>query len=82
MRCESERSQHQNRQSALEILRAKLMEMERSKKAGKRASDRKSQVGSGMRGDKRRTIRFQDGVVRDHILGKKWRLKDYLRGEW
>jgi hypothetical protein len=35
-----------------------------------------------MRGDKRRTIRWQDGTVADHISGRTWRLKEYLRGEW
>jgi len=35
-----------------------------------------------MRGDKRRTIREQDGMVTDHVIGKTWRLKDYLRGNW
>jgi protein subunit release factor A len=35
-----------------------------------------------MRGDKRRTIRFQDGKVTDHVTGKKWKLNQYLRGEW
>jgi hypothetical protein len=35
-----------------------------------------------MRGDKRRTIRAQDGRVVDHVTGRKWRYKDYVRGIW
>jgi peptide chain release factor 1 len=35
-----------------------------------------------MRGDKRRTIRCQDGVVTDHVLNQNWELRAYLRGEW
>lgn len=82
VRCETEKSQHRNRQMALEQLRARLWESQQATVANSRSSARKSQVGSGMRGDKRRTIREQDGQVTDHVLGKKWRLKDYLRGNW
>jgi len=82
VRCESERSQHQNRETALAALRAKLWQAERDRINGARASDRKQQVGSGMRGDKRRTIRCQDGQVSDHVTGRTWRLREYLRGEW
>lgn len=82
VRCESERSQHQNKASALELLRAKLWERTKKELTEQRTNDRKEQVGSGMRGDKRRTIRFQDGQVVDHITGRRWKLKDYLRGEW
>ena len=46
------------------------------------AADRKSQVGSGQRGDKRRTIRVKDGDVVDHITGKRWKYGDYIRGIW
>lgn len=43
---------------------------------------RRGQLGTGMRGDKRRTIRQQDGGVVDHVTGKTWRYRDYERGEW
>lgn len=82
VRCESERSQHQNRASALALLRAKLWEEKRTSATDARAKSRKAQVGSGMRGDKRRTIRVQDGRVVDHVSGQKWRYKDYVRGLW
>ncbi len=82
VRCESERSQHYNRTLALEMLRAKLLASQRTQASSSRAANRRSQLGSGMRADKRRTIRVQDGVVNDHILGKKWKLKDYMRGNW
>lgn len=82
VRCESERSQHQNRRTALAMLRAKLWEREHTRISGAEAEDRRRQLGSGMRGDKRRTIRCQDGQVHDHVSGRRWRLKDYLRGEW
>lgn len=82
VRCESERSQHRNRQTALELLRARLLAVQRAERAEARHRERMKQAGSGMRGDKRRTIRVQDGVVTDHVLKRRWRLKDYLRGDW
>lgn len=82
VRCENERSQSQNKESARQVLRARLWQLEQDRNSGARASDRKRQVGSGMRGDKRRTIRTQDDVVNDHETGKQWRFKDYARGNW
>lgn len=82
VRCDTERSQHQNRASALASLRARLWEEEQRRLAGDRASARRAQVGSGMRGDKRRTIRAQDDQVHDHVTGRRWRLREYLKGEW
>ncbi len=82
VRCESERSQHQNRETALALLRTRILEAKQSGATAARAGDRKAQVGSGMRGDKIRTIRCQDGVVTDHVLGKQWNYKNYARGEW
>lgn len=82
VRCESERSQLQNKRSAMAVLRSRLKEVADVEAATERAGSRKAQVGSGMRGDKRRTIRCQDGRVDDHVTGRSWRLKEYLRGEW
>jgi len=82
VRCENEKSQHRNRETALEMLKARLLAAEKEKASSTRAANRRAQVGSGMRGDKVRTVRVRDGVVNDHVLGKKWKLKDYLRGLW
>jgi len=79
--CETERSQQQNRSIARDRLFARIEEAERAKQQAARAQDRRTQVGSGMRGDKRRTIRAQEGVVVDHPTGRTWRLKEYLRGD-
>lgn len=82
VRCETERSQMQNRETALQILRARLLEKKISGENSKTEKERKNQVGSGMRGDKRRTIRQQDGQVNDHVTGKAWRYEDYIKGNW
>lgn len=82
VRCQNERSQHRNRQTALRILRSRLLERKQNAEHAESAQQRKNQIGSGMRGDKRRTIRVKDGQVNDHITGKKWALKKYLNGEW
>lgn len=80
VRSEGERSQHANKAAAFAVLRARLRQAERSRKAAEREQDRKVQVGSGERGDKRRTIAVQRGTVEDHETGRTWRYKDYERG--
>jgi len=82
VRCESERSQHQNRAIALALLRARLWDAAQKQAIGARDDNRKRQIGSGMRGDKRRTIRCQDGIVNDHLTGRHWNFKEYERGDW
>ena len=76
------RSQYQNKISAMEILRARLLDNQRECGILQRNQDRKQQVGCGMRGDKRRTIRVGDNQVTDHILGKTVTYKDYAKGNW
>lgn len=82
VRCEAERSQHQNKLAAINLLQSKLQDCQDSKLSKQQAHNRKKQVGSGMRGDKIRTIRQQDGQVCDHVTGKTWRYKDYVKGNW
>jgi peptide chain release factor 1 len=82
VRSEAERSQFQNRELALGVLRSKLMEMQKKQYHQGINTLRRQQVGTGMRGDKRRTIACQRGTAIDHITGKQWRLDDYLAGKW
>jgi peptide chain release factor 1 len=82
VRSEAERSQRQNRMVALQTLADRLAQIQRDRVREERASARRGQIGSGMRGDKRRTIRVQDDVVTDHATGRTWRYRDYVRGIW
>jgi peptide chain release factor 1 len=82
VRCESSRSQHHNRATALALLRARLWARAQGRLDEERADQRRRQVGSGMRGDKRRTIRAQDDSVVDHLTGRRFSLRDYVRGNW
>jgi len=81
VRCEAERSQAQNRDTALAVLRARLAAQAREAAVGAREAERRSQVGSGMRGDKVRTYRWQDDVVTDERTGARASLRRVLRGE-
>lgn len=82
VRCETERSQSYNREMALAILRARLHEAARERDADVRGADRRRQIGSGQRGDKRRTVAVQRDSVVDHVTGRAWRFGDYVRGAW
>ena len=66
--CQNERSQFQNKDKAMEILRTKLYEMEQQKLDSERADLRKSQVGTGDRSEKIRTYNFPQGRVTDHRI--------------
>lgn len=82
VRSETTRSQHKNKEIAIALLSARLYAADNERRNTSVALNRRQQVGSGQRGDKRRTIRVKDGEVNDHITGKSWRYKDYVRGEW
>ena len=67
--CQDERSQHKNRDRAMKILRTKLYEMQQQALDKERASERRSQVGSGDRSERVRTYNYPQGRVTDHRIG-------------
>lgn len=69
---QSERYQHQNREIAMRIMRAKLWEIEQEKRILEVSESRREQVGRGMRSEKIRTYNFLQDRVTDHRLGKSW----------
>ena len=82
--CQQERSQLQNRERAMKMLRAKLYEIERHKQESEYAAQRKSMVGSGDRSDKIRTYNFPQNRVTDHRLegeAKNYSLKEVVDGD-
>ena len=76
------RSQYQNKSLALKVLATRVQELKKQQAENEREQERKKQVGSGMRGDKIRTYRSQDDQVVDHRTGQRWRLSDWIKGNW
>jgi peptide chain release factor 1 len=79
--CTEERSQLQNRERAMQILRAKLYEMKLREQQEAVSSMRRSQVGTGARSEKIRTYNYKDNRVTDHRLGQNFTLSSILEGE-
>ncbi|MBO6232463.1 MAG: peptide chain release factor 1 [Clostridia bacterium] len=80
--CQTERSQFQNRDNAMKMLRTKLYEIEKQKQDSEVANARKSQVGSGDRSEKIRTYNYPQGRITDHRIGMSiYQMENFLNGD-
>ncbi len=79
--CQTERSQTQNREYAMKLLKSRLYEIEKQKRDSELANERKSQVGSGDRSEKIRTYNYPQGRITDHRIGFSiYQMEDFLNG--
>jgi peptide chain release factor 1 len=80
--CQDERSQHKNRARAMSLLRARLLEQERTRQEREIAESRRVQVGSGDRSQRIRTYNYPQGRVTDHRINLTlYKLDDILTGD-
>ena len=79
--CQTERSQFQNKDNAMRMLKTKLYDMEKQKQDSEIRNARKSQVGSGDRSEKIRTYNYPQGRITDHRIGFSiYQMEDFLNG--
>ena len=80
--CQTERSQTQNREYAMRLLKSRLYEIEKQKQDEERYNERRSQVGTGDRSEKIRTYNYPQGRITDHRIGFSiFQMENFLNGD-
>ena len=80
--CQTQRSQLQNREYAMNMLKSRLYDIEKQKQDSEVANARKSQVGSGDRSEKIRTYNYPQGRITDHRIGMSiYQMENFLNGD-
>lgn len=76
--CQEERTQQQNREKALQVLRARLLAKKQAEQMAQRGAERREQIGAAMRSEKIRTYNFPQNRLTDHRLNKSWHKLDKI----
>ena len=80
--CQDQKSQHQNKEKALQILRSRLLDKIEQERSEKETKERKGQIGKGDRSDKIRTYNFPQSRLTDHRINKSWHnISEVMEGE-